>query len=402
MSVHKKKDGRWAVIYYEGGKQKWKYFDRGKDGREAAAAWDLARKRAKRYGHDPFYVDNAVVPTFAEIAAEYLINAEIEENTRYAIQNAHNNYMADLFGDTSVSLLSMKNLVDLDRVLKGKRISTRNRYKAYCKSICGWALKNGYIPKHIGNPFADFSPNIKKERAEQKERINPPTPEEVLAIRQHAHPHVLWTVECMQNLGVRPGPRELFAIKMDDIDFNKGGVYVTRTKPYRPQEFQPVTEAFLNRLRDLNVKEPKREYLIEYKSKPVRSIKTAWNATKEKAGIPENRTLRLYDLRHEYCTRLLQQGNDPAVVAKLMGHTTPTMTLGVYYHIQDEQRKSAVMSLEEPLVPDPVQNITAYLKASLPSLQANGKASQIVNDTIEELDKLSKGNDEEDELKGEA
>ena len=87
------------------------------------------------------------------------------------------------------------------------------------------------------------------------------------------------------------------------------------------------------------------EYVIHYKEKPVKSIKTAWRKTLERAGIA--RRIRPYDLRHAFATELIAAGADIGTVAKLMGHSSPTMILTHYQFVMDKQKKEAIEMLPE-------------------------------------------------------
>jgi len=65
------------------------------------------------------------------------------------------------------------------------------------------------------------------------------------------------------------------------------------------------------------------------------------------AKIPT--TFRLYDLRHRYGTRMVEQGTDAKTVAELMGHANVTLTLSTYTHPNLEMKRRAVARLEESL-----------------------------------------------------
>ena len=85
-------------------------------------------------------------------------------------------------------------------------------------------------------------------------------------------------------------------------------------------------------------------YLINYKGKPVKSIKTAWSKTLERAGI--NRNIRPYDLRHTFGTELVAAGVDIGTVSRLMGHSSPTMLLKHYQYVMDVQKRQAVSKIK--------------------------------------------------------
>ena len=75
----------------------------------------------------------------------------------------------------------------------------------------------------------------------------------------------------------------------------------------------------------------------------MQKIKTAWLAALHKAGI--TRRIRPYDLRHAFATELIAGGVDIGTVAKLMGHSSPTMLLHHYQYVMDEQKQAAVEAL---------------------------------------------------------
>ncbi len=72
------------------------------------------------------------------------------------------------------------------------------------------------------------------------------------------------------------------------------------------------------------------------------SCKTAFETAREKAGL----TLRFYDARHTFVTRLAE---NPAIseetIRQLAGHVSPQM-LGHYAHIRVQARRAAIASLE--------------------------------------------------------
>ena len=59
------------------------------------------------------------------------------------------------------------------------------------------------------------------------------------------------------------------------------------------------------------------------------------------------RRIRPYDLRHAFATELIAAGVDIGTVAKLMGHSGPTMLLTHYQYVMDRQKREAVENLPE-------------------------------------------------------
>jgi integrase len=53
-----------------------------------------------------------------------------------------------------------------------------------------------------------------------------------------------------------------------------------------------------------------------------------WYPAMTRAGLQGR--FRLHDLRHFAVSRLIEQGADPALVSKVIGHANPAITLSVY------------------------------------------------------------------------
>lgn len=342
MSVHKTKDNRWFCAYYlpkSGHSPKRKYFGRGKDAELAARQWDLDWKRAKREGAPESFEVRSGDMTFLELAQRYLDQHPLSPTTMRSIVSCINKHVADLFGQVPVSKLNMSHLADLDAALieKGLTMASRNRVRAYCRAVCGWGVYNDLVET---NPFQKFRPNKKLEN----KAPDPPTDEEIQSIWDHAPEHLRWALYCLLNLGVRPGVTELFKIKMSDVDFERKGVWITREKTSSPRELLPVLPEFLEEVNGLLRQDPDRAWLVEYDGRPVGSVKTSWKNTLSRAGI--KRRIRLYDFRHKYASDILGQGADVKATSQLLGHSSPSTTLNVYYHLQERQKRDAVNLLK--------------------------------------------------------
>ena len=70
----------------------------------------------------------------------------------------------------------------------------------------------------------------------------------------------------------------------------------------------------------------------------------------EKAGLGR---VRVHDLRHTWATLALSRGVPLEVVSERLGHASPTITLNVYRHLLEEERRGWVLDLEELLYPAP-------------------------------------------------
>lgn len=80
----------------------------------------------------------------------------------------------------------------------------------------------------------------------------------------------------------------------------------------------------------------------------------AWEAAKRRTADEEKEipavVCRWHDLRHTFCTRLLEQGQGLPILAALMGWSVST-TVGMakrYGHFSEEALSAAVASLDNP------------------------------------------------------
>jgi integrase len=69
--------------------------------------------------------------------------------------------------------------------------------------------------------------------------------------------------------------------------------------------------------------------------------------------------MRLYDLRHSAATLLLAAGEHPKVVQERLGHSTITLTLDTYSHVQPDMQKRAAERLDDLLSPKRLASRTA-------------------------------------------
>ena len=75
----------------------------------------------------------------------------------------------------------------------------------------------------------------------------------------------------------------------------------------------------------------------------AKTLEYHWNAAREAVGSDA----RFHDLRHSFCTDLLDAGVPPQTVAKLAGHARPSITLDVYAHSTDAGEAAALAAMTD-------------------------------------------------------
>ena len=386
MGVYQR-DGRYMVYWNENGKRHDKSFGRGDDARLRAEAYDFAIQQAKADGIAPVQVapvietatgsvleahkaapavdsvvQVAAVPvaapavaqavpspvagiTFGQLSMMYLDHLRVSGRTEKHIASLENllkRMFFDILGrDTPVAGMTyLKDIVPFIRQMQGVSEQTGkprsqasvNRYCDYIDAIFNFGMEMELISK---------SPMKGRKKAKEQPRDVQVSVDDIRRIMDHAEPHIRWAMEACFNLGTRPGPSELFALRWEHVDFDGCSVriYATKTKTFRTV---PVTESFLDRLREMR-KTSKSGFIVEYEGKPLTTIRRSFNTACEKAGITVD--VRMYDLRHLFATTMLANGADLAAVSKLMGHSTVKMTADVYYHYLEGEKEKAVGKL---------------------------------------------------------
>lgn len=228
----------------------------------------------------------------------------------------------------------------------GKRSSaTVSRYCGMLRSIFNFAVMEGWIL---------VSPMRRWRKPKEKPRRFQLTKEDAVKIMEHCSEHTKWAMEVCFNLGVRPGPSELLALRYESVNFEKGTVtvYASKTKTYREI---PVKQEFLEHLREKK-KESKQGFIIEYEGKPVKSIHHSFRRAVQRAGITY--PVCLYDLRHMFGTFMLAAGADLSAVSQMMGHHSVKMTADTYYQYMKGEKERAITLLPSLIgeVGNPTEN----------------------------------------------
>lgn len=73
------------------------------------------------------------------------------------------------------------------------------------------------------------------------------------------------------------------------------------------------------------------------------NVRREWGPAIEAAGVPK---IRMHDMRHTFITLAARRGLKPEVVARLVGHADPTITLKIYRKVLDDEMSQAARELE--------------------------------------------------------
>lgn len=312
---------------------------------EAVKHNDLIKYRLKHeresFKPQDFAQDEDTIESFQALAMRYLTERKMADSTKRD-SLYHLKLFWELVGNPKVSEIDKKLMKKFERLCRSERDlkqRTIHRKVSIVKSALNWGVSEGYIETH----------NLVAYKCEKGEdtQIVPPSPDEVIAIYNAAPPHLQRVISISFMFGLRVGSSELFKLKWSDFDLKRQLAHVPASKKNKGLTYRRVDirDDFVKKLRKWQKEDTTLdiEYVINWKAKPVTTIKRSWKTALKNAGI--KRRIRPYDLRHAFATEALAAGADIKSVAEIMGHADTSMIHKHYQHVLDKQKKAAVESL---------------------------------------------------------
>jgi len=281
-------------------------------------------------------------PLFGELAQEWVnIKAkEIKSSTLRDYRSSMNYHILPMLGNTPIGDIGY---LDIKRTIAAL-------------SCSGKRLKNVLVPMRELFEFAQLSGFIDKNPMTliknpkvSKPDIRPLSMEEVNLFLRNVSPRYNNFFIVAFFTGMRFG--EMAVLKWKNVDFRLGTIKVRETR-VRGEEGRPKTN---KAVRDITMLPPviealrdqrkytmgKSEYVfLNQYNRPLLPDSVnqhVWKPALKKAGLEKR---RLYETRHTFATLMLDAGELPGWVQKMMGHETLQMIHERYYsYIKNYQRE---------------------------------------------------------------
>lgn len=161
------------------------------------------------------------------------------------------------------------------------------------------------------------------------------TTEQIREVVARAHGTYKLLIKTAIFTGLRLG--ELLRLKWEDVNLADGYLIVRESKTEAGTGRRVALAPFL--VRSL-AGEDETEGLVfrSLAGTPIgaRNALRALHRALEQAGIPR---IRFHDLRHTFASLLIAQGLDVTYVSKQLGHSSPQITLRIYAHIFEPERR---------------------------------------------------------------
>lgn len=232
------------------------------------------------------------------------------------------------------------------------------------------ANQRGLVPQNVA--LLVDTPSVPKQ---QTEALSADDARKLLQAAKGRPDEARWVTALL--LGLRPG--EALGLTWDCIDFDKKTITVKQqlqtlpkvgvtlqsvTKTQAGQREIPIPEFLVDIFRlhkeaqeRIKIEEGKNWVGWEYNGKPVDLVFTQrsgqpipsrldtdrWAELVKEAGLTHTRR---YTARHTAATLMLDQINDIAVVASILGHTDPAFTYRTYVHPMEDKKRELADKLD--------------------------------------------------------
>ena len=246
--------------------------------------------------------------------------------------NRYENYLKPLFANKEPKEIIQ---LDVDRLrinlLKKRKPQTVKHILALLKRIVNFGIKKGLCE---GLAFSIEMPQVNNLKTEDL------TPEQLTnllkAINQDTNIQAANLMKMVLFTGMRRS--ELFKLKWEDIDFERGFIQIKDPKGGQDQKI-PLNEGSRNLL--LSHVRTDSPYVFPGRAGRQRvDINHQVNRIKTRAALPKD-FRPLHGLRHAYASMLASSGKvDMYTLQKLLTHKHPRMTQR-YAHLRDETLKHA-------------------------------------------------------------
>ena len=281
-------------------------------------------------------------PLFGELATELIKikEKEIKSSTLQDYKSSMNYHILPLFGNTPIEDIGYR---DIKRFVANLSCSSKriNNVLVPLRSLFEYAHLSGFIEK---NPM-----HLVKSVKAGKPDIHPLSMEEVNLLLEKVSPRYKNFFIVAFFTGMRFG--EMSALKWKNVDFKLGVIKIRETR-VRGEEGMPKTK---RSVRDIKILPPVVEALRDQRKctmgksvyvflnnynfplLPTSVSGRIWKPALKKAGLDIR---RLYETRHTFATLMLDAGELPGWVQKMMGHETLQMIHDRYYsYIKNYQRE---------------------------------------------------------------
>jgi integrase len=280
---------------------------------------EIAEGKNRRYRKAP------VLSEFADRFVAFVENAKLAEKSRSYLQNGWR-----LLRQTSIAGMKMDQISTAD---VNTLTFPGSAYNANC------ALKTLRRMMNLAREWEEIArvPTIKLAKEHGRSLLLNEEAESRLL--PFCGPLLRDVIVLMRDTGMRP-KKELFRMRIEDLDWNNRAIFVPDSKTPTGRRFIPMS----NRVLDLLMIRcaGRRESWVfpaHSRSGHITTVDKQFRKARAEAGLPFG--LKLYCGRHDFGTQMLQRTGNLALVMKVMGQTS-TKAAMQYQHPDLEHIRTAL------------------------------------------------------------
>lgn len=358
--ITQRKDKKYyARITLKNGKIDGKLFDKLNE----AKKWLIDRTYEDRHSNN--VVDKEI---FVNDWFDYWIENAKKNTVKVATldnyMNKYRLYISEYIGNMiigDVKLVHCQNIIN-QLHNQGKSMKTIKLVKAILYDLFKYATLNYIIPI---NPVSE---NLKLPKGNQKEPRVLTIEEQEMLLDKRSDTENGYVYSFILQTGLRFG--EVMALKWEDIDYENECI-VLRNNAYFDQAnkeyifYSPKSESGYRNIpltkKALMILRKKKEAIAKVKCVDYRyigcvflnergtlSLASRYNKDLKKfAKDYEIESFSLHSLRHTFATRCIEAGMKPKTLQKILGHSNISITMNLYVHVTDEERKNEMEKFEK-------------------------------------------------------
>lgn len=216
---------------------------------------------------------------------------------------------------------------------KGVTNATRRRDLTAVSSVLRSTVAWGW---REDNPAKAWDRSIVRET---RPPINPPSDDDILAVKVKAPPMMCRMMALALHTGMRQG--EIVYLEHAQVRLQELEILLTRTKTNAPRII-PVSDPLLVRGVVGTITGTPRHLRSKYvfwhhDGRPFKQFATSFAQVRDRAGV----TFRFHDLRHRFAIDYLKHGGNIYFLQKILGHSSITTTEVYLNYLSPDQQRLA-------------------------------------------------------------
>ena len=326
---------------------------------------------ATRY--DISNVKKMTVSTYMTHWLEEVKNSKLKPSSYDRVEQSLKYQIFPAIGHIQINALTSNDVQKMiNTIISEKSYSTAKKAYNNLNACMELGVQRGEILK---NPVKGVK--LPSSKVKERKEITAYSPEEIAAIVEEAKRTYKngapvyrygYLIILILNTGIREG--EPLYLKWKDVDLEKRHIYIygnvvevknrvedaessyvlleqDTPKTDKSTRYIPLNDNAVDALENLRKIIKDKERVIATKNHTITSPRKVYKTMEcilKKCGITDKENL-VHALRHTFATTLIRNGVDIKAVSEILGHEDVSTTLNTYHHVVEQQKHSAVMTL---------------------------------------------------------